>query len=109
MNRPVLTLLLGALWLAAAPLHAAELPIFDAHVHYSHDAVELTPPRQAADILRKAGLKRALVSSSGDAGTQKLLAEAPDIVSLRCDLTARAASSAAGCATTRSSASSKNG
>ncbi len=80
MNRPVLTLLLGALWLAAAPLHAAELPIFDAHVHYSHDAVELTPPRQAADILRKAGLKRALVSSSGDAGTQKLLAEAPDIV-----------------------------
>jgi hypothetical protein len=78
MNRclPILAL---ALWLAA-PLRAAELPLFDAHVHYSHDAVELTPPRQAAEILRKAGLKRALVSSSGDAGTQRLLAEAPDIV-----------------------------
>ena len=56
------------------------MPIFDAHVHYSHDAVELTPPKQAAAILRKAGLKSALVSSSGDEGTQQLLAEAPEIV-----------------------------
>ncbi len=72
--------LLACLLFSALPAAAAELPIFDAHVHYSHDAVELTPPRQAADILRKAGLKRALVSSSGDAGTHKLLAEAPDIV-----------------------------
>ena len=72
MNRPLLPLLLGALWLGAAPLRAAELPIFDAHVHYSHDAVELTPPRQGGrGILRKAGLKRALVSSSGDDGTQQ--------------------------------------
>jgi hypothetical protein len=31
-------------------------------------------------ILRKAGLKRALVSSSDDEGTQKLLAEAPDLI-----------------------------
>jgi predicted TIM-barrel fold metal-dependent hydrolase len=69
-----------ALGSAAAAVVAAELPIFDAHVHYSHDAVELTPPKDAAAILRKAGLKRALVSSSGDAGTQKLLAEAPEIV-----------------------------
>ncbi len=59
---------------------AAELPIFDAHVHYSHDAWENLPPRDAAAILRKAGLARALVSSSGDDGTQRLLAEAPDIV-----------------------------
>jgi predicted TIM-barrel fold metal-dependent hydrolase len=65
---------------SAAAVHAAELPIFDAHVHYSHDAVELTPPKDAAAILRQAGLRRALVSSSGDAGTQKLLAEAPEIV-----------------------------
>jgi len=72
--------LAATLWLAVAPLHAAELPIFDAHVHYSHDAVELTPPKQAAQILRQAGLKRALVSSSGDDGTQQLLAEAPQIV-----------------------------
>ena len=31
-------------------------------------------------ILRKAGVKRALVSSSGDDGTQRLLAEAPDLI-----------------------------
>jgi hypothetical protein len=65
-------------WAAAAS--AAELPIFDAHVHYSHDAAAQMPAKEAAAILRKAGLKRALVSSSGDAGTQALLAEAPDIV-----------------------------
>jgi len=78
MNRcvPILALVL---WLAA-PLHAAELPIFDAHVHYSHDAWENLPPKDAVAILRKAGLKRALVSSSGDEGTQRLLAEAPDLI-----------------------------
>ena len=56
------------------------MPIFDAHVHYSHDAWESTPPRDAIAILRKAGLKRAMVSSSSDDGTQMLYAEAPDLV-----------------------------
>ena len=37
------------------------MPIFDAHVHYSHDAWELVPPKQAVEILRKAGLRGALV------------------------------------------------
>ncbi|MEO8756042.1 MAG: amidohydrolase family protein [Casimicrobiaceae bacterium] len=64
----------------AAPLGAAELPIFDAHVHYSHDAWDNLPPKDAIAILRKAGLKRAVVSSSGDEGTQRLLAEAPDLI-----------------------------
>lgn len=59
---------------------ASPLPIFDAHVHYSHDAVELVPPAQAVQILRAAGLKAALVSSSDDEGTQKLLAAAPDLI-----------------------------
>ena len=72
----------GALALAAGPLHAAEppLPIFDAHLHYSHDAWDKLPPAQAAALLREAGLKAALVSSSSDDGTQKLLAAAPDLV-----------------------------
>ncbi len=65
---------------AAWPLHAAELPIFDAHVHYSHDAWDNLPPKDAIAILRKAGVRRALVSSSGDEGTQRLAAEAPDLV-----------------------------
>jgi hypothetical protein len=59
---------------------AAELPIFDAHVHYSHDAWQVVPPKEAVALLRKAGLRRALVSSSDDEGTQKLLAEAPDLI-----------------------------
>lgn len=73
-------------WLAAAagaalPGRAAdELPLFDAHVHYSHDAWELVPPKQAVEILRKAGLKGVLVSSSNNKGTQMLLAEAPDLI-----------------------------
>jgi hypothetical protein len=66
----------------AAPLAAlaAEMPIFDAHVHYSHDAWDNLPPADAVAILRKAGLKRALVSSSGDEGTQRLVALAPELV-----------------------------
>lgn len=78
----LLRLLLAALWLcaAAAPLRAAELPIFDAHVHYSHDAWDTLPPADAVAILRQAGLKRALVSSSGDDGTQRLLAAAPELI-----------------------------
>jgi hypothetical protein len=69
--------------LAASPaLRAAEtpLPVFDAHLHYSHDAWERIPPKAAIALMRQAGLKRAMVSSSSDEGTQKLYAEAPDLV-----------------------------
>ena len=58
----------------------AELPIFDAHIHYNQDAWEVVPPKEAIALLRKAGLVRALVSSSSDDGTQKLYAEAPDLI-----------------------------
>jgi hypothetical protein len=71
-----LALLLGVPGLAAA----ADLPIFDAHIHYSHDAPSVVAPKDAVALLRKAGLKRALVSSSDDAGTQALLKEAPDLI-----------------------------
>lgn len=59
---------------------AEDLPIFDAHIHYSHDAVTLVPPDQVAQLLRDAGVVKALVSSSDDNGTQLLKAAAPDIV-----------------------------
>ena len=71
---------LGTLAVAGLARAAAPLPLFDAHLHYSHDAWELVPPRQAAGLLRAAGLRTALVSSSNDEGTQRLWAEAPDIV-----------------------------
>lgn len=75
--------LLGtAVGLVASPGSAVGVrrPVFDAHIHYSHDAVIAVPPAQAVGILRAAGLMRALVSSSDDEGTQKLHALAPDIV-----------------------------
>lgn len=64
----------------AASVSAADLPLFDGHLHYSHDAWDVVPPAQAAELMKKAGLRRALVSSSNDEGTQKLVAAAPDIV-----------------------------
>ena len=61
-------------------VRAADLPIFDAHIHYSQEAWERMPPKEAIALLRKAGVKRALVSSTNDDGNQKLYAEAPDLI-----------------------------
>jgi hypothetical protein len=69
-------LLSASVW----PANSQPLPIFDAHLHYSHDAWESVPVPQAIEILRKAGLKRALISSSGDDGQQRLYEAAPDLV-----------------------------
>jgi hypothetical protein len=76
LRRTVICLALSA----AGSASAQGLPIFDAHIHYSHDAVQLVPPEQVAAILRAAGVVKALVSSSDDDGTQKLAAAAPEIV-----------------------------
>jgi hypothetical protein len=74
-------LLSPLLALAASPARAAdELPLIDAHIHYSHDAWSVIAPADAVAVLRKAGLRRALVSSSDDDGNQKLLAAAPDLI-----------------------------
>lgn len=69
--------MLGSVCNASA---AQELPLFDAHIHYSHDAVIQVPPEKAVEILRAAGVTKALISSSDDNGTQKLFELAPDIV-----------------------------
>lgn len=73
-------LALALLLATATETHGAELPLFDAHIHYNHDAWESVPPKEAVARLRKAGVLRALVSSSSDEGTQKLYAEAPDLI-----------------------------
>ena len=65
-------------WVGVA--RAEQMPIFDAHIHYSHDAVEFLPPKEAIKTLRAAGLKKALVSSSNDNGTQLLFKAAPDLI-----------------------------
>ncbi|MFK7995557.1 MAG: amidohydrolase family protein [Granulosicoccus sp.] len=66
--------------LGSVSTHAAPLPISDAHLHYSHDSVELTPPERVIEIMREANLKLALVSSSDDNGTQLLVDLAPELV-----------------------------
>ncbi|HXM80531.1 MAG TPA: cytochrome c peroxidase [Burkholderiales bacterium] len=63
---------------------AQTLPIFDAHLHYSHDAWDVVPVQDVIAILRKAGVKRALVSSAGDDGQQRLYAAAPDLIIPEC-------------------------
>lgn len=68
------------LLLAPLPAPAQQLPLFDAHIHYSHDTAERLTPKEAIALLREAGVRRALVSSSNDDGTQKLFAEAPEII-----------------------------
>src|SRR6185436_19649901 len=74
-------ILIGVLLSAAAlAARGQELPIFDAHIHYSHDAWQSVPPHDAIAILRKAGVRRALVSSSGDDGQRKLYALAPELI-----------------------------
>ncbi len=76
---PLIIVVAAALSFSTAVI-AEELPIFDAHVHYSHDAREALPTQDAIAILRRAGVRRALVSSSDDEGTQRLLNAAPDLI-----------------------------
>lgn len=76
---PLIIVVAAALSFSTAVI-AEELPIFDAHVHYSHDAREALPTQDAIAILRRAGVRRALVSSSDDEGTQRLLDAAPDLI-----------------------------
>ena len=80
LNRALVAAALPLPFSSRALAQDAPLPIFDAHLHYSHDAWERLPPAQAVALLRRAGLKRAMVSSSSDEGTQKLHALAPDLV-----------------------------
>lgn len=84
MKFPVKTLLAAGILATAsatAPAQSADiLPLVDAHLHYSHDAWEGLPPKDAIAAIRRAGLKKAFVSSSSDKGTQMLYAAAPDLI-----------------------------
>ncbi|MBK5094658.1 MAG: amidohydrolase family protein [Deltaproteobacteria bacterium] len=56
----------------------SDLPLFDAHVHYNREAWEGLTAEAAIAILDRAGVVRALVSSTPDDGTLRLLEQAPD-------------------------------
>ncbi|MBI3327369.1 MAG: amidohydrolase family protein [Nitrospinae bacterium] len=70
-------LLTVLLWVGVPPGHAQELPIFDAHIHYSQPDWDAFPPEQILAIMDRAGVRRALVSSTPDDGTLKLYEKAP--------------------------------
>jgi hypothetical protein len=56
------------------------IALFDAHVHYSADARQRFTIDEVLAILREAGVRRALVSSTPDDGTMALYERAPEIV-----------------------------
>ena len=55
-----------------------DLPLFDGHVHYNREAWEGLTAEAAIAILDRAGVVRALVSSTPDDGTLRLWEQAPD-------------------------------
>jgi hypothetical protein len=78
MNTRALLVAVAALVVVggAAPA-AAQLPIFDAHIHFSRPDWDVYTPERILSILAKAGVRRALVSSTPDDGTLKLYEKSP--------------------------------
>src|SRR5581483_4227108 len=74
ITRALGVLILVGLWAAPA---SAQLPIFDAHIHYSRPDWDVYTPERALSILAQAGVRRAIVSSTPDDGTVKLYEKAP--------------------------------
>lgn len=77
--RRLLSFVLLAILGTAIPA-AAQLPIFDGHIHYSRPDWDVYSPEQALSILASAGVRRAIVSSTPDDGTMKLYDKAPKTV-----------------------------
>ncbi len=78
MFRLFIPLLLAALGMALpSPAHAQDLPIFDAHIHYSQPDWSVYTPEAILGILDKAGVRWAMVSSTPDEGTVRLYEKAP--------------------------------
>jgi len=69
------------LWLiGATQTSAGELPLFDAHVHYSADIWQAIPAEDAIKRLKKQGIRRAIVSSTPANGAIKLFKQDPELV-----------------------------
>ncbi len=77
--RCFLTLILLVAWTVVSTTigFAQDLPIFDAHIHYSWPDWSVYPPEAALAILDRAGVRWAMVSSTPDDGTLRLYEKAP--------------------------------
>jgi predicted TIM-barrel fold metal-dependent hydrolase len=73
----VLALLVG---FGTLPVHGQDLPIFDAHIHYSQPDWSSYTADAILALLDKTGVRWALVSSTPDDGTVRLYEKAPDRV-----------------------------
>ncbi|MDA1091302.1 MAG: amidohydrolase family protein [Proteobacteria bacterium] len=80
MMKTLISLAAILFWLTPAFAQAQDQkrPIFDTHMHYSHDAWDVYTPAQILEKMDKAGVTKALVSSRPDDGTMKMLEAAPD-------------------------------
>jgi len=76
----VLALATALLLVGGPRLAAAPYPLFDAHIHYSRPDWDAYPPERALALLTRAGVRRAIVSSTPDDGTLKLYERAPTVV-----------------------------
>jgi len=78
MNRVAVPLLLACLLsVLTAPVWAQELPVFDAHIHYSQPDWASYSPDAILALLDKTGVRWAIVSSTPDDGTLRLYEKAP--------------------------------
>jgi hypothetical protein len=78
MLRPWLVLVLTFLIaFPSGPGAAQDLPIFDAHIHYSQPEWSVYTPEAILGILDRAGVRWAMVSSTPDEGTVRLYEKAP--------------------------------
>ena len=71
-RRSLLILAAAALLTPRAFAVGLEIPLFDAHVHWSENAHDEIPLARALEILEKSGVRMAAVSSTSDAETIKL-------------------------------------
>src|SRR5438067_11800280 len=67
----------AATLLVVATPAAAQFPIFDAHIHYSRPDWTAYTPERPLSILAQAGVRRASVSRTPDAGTLTPYGHAP--------------------------------
>ncbi len=79
MTRRLLAALSALAAFAAAEARAVglDVPLFDAHVHYSESQHSEVPLAEALKTLDRAGVRMALVSSTSDEGTMLLYRAAP--------------------------------
>src|SRR5215467_2648741 len=68
----LLAVLAAFVFAVAGTVWAADTPLADGHIHYSKPDWSVYTTDQVVDILDKAGIRRALVSSTPDDGTLKL-------------------------------------